>query len=158
MVPNSNNDLYQLGKVNAIFRLQPIFDYCPQIFKGAKFDEFPGHSRTFIWFSWDTFFTFLWQHDMGPGLAKKYLHHLKMLSACKALSEKDRLIKFFFSSSGMGSLCAISGMMNADKCIDVIQRKIVREMQTAFPDAGPLREHSGPGSNINSGPPLTGIW
>ena len=39
-----------------------------------------------------------------------------------------------FSFNGVGSLYPVSGMMNADKYIDVIQHKVVRDMQTAFPD------------------------
>ena len=41
-----------------------------------------------------------------------------------------------FSFNGVGSLYLITGMMNADKYIDVIQRKVLIEMRTAFPDGG----------------------
>ena len=41
-----------------------------------------------------------------------------------------------FSFNGVGSLNPASKMMNADKYVDVIQRKIVSDMQTALPDGG----------------------
>ena len=71
---------------------------------------------------------------MGPGLVEKYSHHLEMLFARKALSKEDILTALSFG--GVGSLYPVSGMMNAEKYIDVIQRKIVRDMQTEFPDDG----------------------
>ena len=65
----------------------------------------------------------------------KIHHHLEMLFACKASSEED-ILGGFFSFSGVESLYPVSGIMNADKYIDVIQRKVMRDMQTAFPGGG----------------------
>ena len=39
----------------------------------------------------------------------------------------------FFSLIGVGSLYPVSGIMNPNKNIDVIQCKVMREVQTAFP-------------------------
>ena len=39
----------------------------------------------------------------------------------------------FFSLSGVGSLYLVSGIMNPNNNIDVIQRNVMRDMQTAFP-------------------------
>ena len=40
----------------------------------------------------------------------------------------------------MGSLYPVSGKMNANKYIDVIQRKAMRGVQTAFPDGRDIFE------------------
>ena len=39
----------------------------------------------------------------------------------------------FFSFSGVRSLYLVSGIMNPNSNIDVIQRKVMRDVQTAFP-------------------------
>ena len=41
-----------------------------------------------------------------------------------------------FSFKGIGSLFPVQGMMNADKYIKVIQRKVVKDMERAFPNGG----------------------
>ena len=43
-----------------------------------------------------------------------------------------------FSYSGVESLVPIEGMMNSDKCIDVIEKKIISNIRRAFPDDGGL--------------------
>ena len=42
----------------------------------------------------------------------------------------------YFSFSGLGSLYPCSRIMNADKYIDVVNHKVMRDMQIAFPDGG----------------------
>ena len=52
---------------------------------------------------------------------------------------KHPLKKMFwgsFSFKGIGSLFPVQGMMNADKYIKVIQRKVVKDMERAFPNGG----------------------
>ena len=71
---------------------------------------------------------------MEPGLAEKYLHDLKMLFACKEHSEEDILGSF--SVRCVRSFYPVSRMMNADKYINVIQRKVMIDMKKAFPDGG----------------------
>ena len=46
-----------------------------------------------------------------------------------------------FSFSGLGSLYPCSGIMNADKYIDVVNHKIMRDIQIAFPDGGGIFQH-----------------
>lgn len=41
-----------------------------------------------------------------------------------------------FSFEGVGSLFPCTGMMNAEKYIGVIQQKVVRDMERAFPTGG----------------------
>ena len=41
-----------------------------------------------------------------------------------------------FSFSGLESLYPCLGIMNADKCIDVVNHKVMRDMQITFPDGG----------------------
>jgi len=40
-----------------------------------------------------------------------------------------------FSFSGAGSLNAIEGMVHSDKCIGVIERKVITDMRRAFPES-----------------------
>ena len=46
-----------------------------------------------------------------------------------------------FSFEGVGSLFPVTGMMNADKYIGVIQQKVVRDMERAFPSGGGIFQH-----------------
>ena len=69
------------------------------------------------------------QHDIVSGLA------CNACNACKAPSEED-ILWGPFSSSGVGLLYPVSGMMNSDKYIDVIHGNVVRDIQTAFPGGG----------------------
>ena len=50
----------------------------------------------------------------------KYCLHVKY--------PQEKIILMSFTFSCVRSLCLVSGMMNADKYIDVIQRKVVRDM------------------------------
>ena len=45
-----------------------------------------------------------------------------------------------FSYSGLGSLVPIEGMMNSDKYIDVIEKKFISDMRSAFLDDGRIFE------------------
>ena len=46
-----------------------------------------------------------------------------------------------FSFNGLGSLYPCSGIMNADKYIDVVNHKVMRNMQIAFPDCAGIFQH-----------------
>ena len=46
-----------------------------------------------------------------------------------------------FSFSGLGSLYPCSGIMNADKHINVVNHKVMRNMQIAFSDSGGIFQH-----------------
>ena len=41
-----------------------------------------------------------------------------------------------FNFAGLGCLMLIEGMMSSDKCIDVIENKVIPDMKRAFPDGG----------------------
>ena len=43
--------------------------------------------------------------------------------------------------SGLGSLYPCSGTINANKYIDVVNHKVMRDMQIAFPDGGSIFQH-----------------
>ena len=46
-----------------------------------------------------------------------------------------------FSFSGLGSLYPCSGIINADKYIDAVNHKVMRDMQIAFPYGGRIFKH-----------------
>ena len=46
-----------------------------------------------------------------------------------------------FSYSGVGSLAPIKDMMNSDKYIDLIEKKVISNMKRAFPDDGGIFQH-----------------
>ena len=46
-----------------------------------------------------------------------------------------------FSFKGIGSLFPVKGIMNANKYIEVIQRKVVRDMKRAFSNGGGIFQH-----------------
>ena len=46
-----------------------------------------------------------------------------------------------FSFSGLGSLYSWLGIMNANKYINVVNHKVIRDMQIAFADGGGIFQH-----------------
>ena len=46
-----------------------------------------------------------------------------------------------FGFSGLGSFYPYSGIMNADKYINVVNHKVLRDMQIPFPDGGGIFQH-----------------
>ena len=40
-----------------------------------------------------------------------------------------------FSFTGTGSLKPVEGMTHSDKCIGVIERKVITDMRSAFPES-----------------------
>jgi len=52
----------------------------------------------------------------------------------EAVKHLQKMFWASFSFSGVGSLMSIEGIMNSDKYIDVIERKVIPDMGRAFPD------------------------
>ena len=47
-----------------------------------------------------------------------------------------------FSLSGLRSCYPCSGIINANKYINVVNHKVMRDMQSAFPDGGGIFQHN----------------
>ena len=59
-------------------------------------------------------------------------------------SVKHRPKKMFwgsFSYYGVGSQLPIEGMMTAEKCINVVEKKVVADLANAFPDGSGVFQH-----------------
>ena len=63
---------------------------------------------------------------MGPGFTKKYLHYLEMLFTCNAPPEED--ILDFLCFQWCRITLPVSGMINADNYVHIIQRKVTGDM------------------------------